>query len=186
MYLLNLDVLVWLVIKKAWMNRWTNILIKRDYTVIQVFLFKSLFFAALHLFKELWKSCLVIPLPCVLTLKSLSLILGFSLDLSLVTIKFWLLNTLSQLQVWSGKVSAYWANLIISGISSLWNRVIVFQRDGILSTGYFADLTIVFTKLRWKKQSTHVLNKISVHVMIAFWITQFFPSNLTQERDLKY
>jgi hypothetical protein len=57
--------------------------------------------AALHLFKELWKSCLklVIPLPCVLTLKSLSLILGFGLDLSLVTIKFWLLNTLSQLQV---------------------------------------------------------------------------------------
>jgi hypothetical protein len=43
----------------------------------------SLFSAALHLFKELWKSCLVIPLPCVLTLKSLSLILGFSLDLSL-------------------------------------------------------------------------------------------------------
>jgi hypothetical protein len=121
MYLLNLDVLVWLVIKKAWMNRWTNILIKRVYTVIQVFLFKSLFFAVLHLFKELWKSCLVIPLPCVLTLKSLSLILRFSLDLSLVTIKFWLLNTLSQLQVWSGKVSAYWANLIISGISSLWN-----------------------------------------------------------------
>ena len=32
-------------------------------------------------------------------LKSLSLILRFSLDLSLVTIKFWLLNTLSQLQV---------------------------------------------------------------------------------------
>ena len=186
MYLLNLDVLVWLVIKKAWMNRWTNILIKRVYTVIKVFLFKSLFFAALHLFKELWKSCLVIPLPCVLTLKSLSLILGFSLDLSLVTIKFWLLNTLSQLQVWSGKVSAYWANLIISGTSSLWNRVIVFQRDGILSTGYFADLTIVFTKLRWKKQSTHVLKKISVHVMIAFWITQFFSQNLTQERDLKY
>ena len=62
------------------------------------------------------------PCLCVLTLKSLSLILGFSLDLSLVTIKFWLLNTLSkQLQVWSGKVSAYWANLIISGTSSLWN-----------------------------------------------------------------
>jgi hypothetical protein len=100
------------------------------------------------------------PCLCVLTLKSLSLILGFSLDLSLVTIKFWLLNTLSkQLQVWSGKVSAYWANLIISGTSFLWNRVIVFQRDGILSTGYFADLTIVFTKLRWKNQSTHVLKK---------------------------
>ena len=31
-------VLVWLVIKKAWMNRWTNILIKRVYTVIKVFL----------------------------------------------------------------------------------------------------------------------------------------------------
>jgi hypothetical protein len=147
MYLLNLDVLVWLVIKKAWMNRWTNILIKRVYTVIKVFLFKSLFFAALHLFKELWKSCLklVIPLPCVLTIKSLSLILGFGLDLSLVTIKFWLLNTLSQLQVWSGKVSVYWANLIILGTSSLWNRVIVFQRDGISSNGYFVDLTIVFT-----------------------------------------
>jgi hypothetical protein len=28
MYLLNLDVVGWLVIKKAWMNRWTNILIK--------------------------------------------------------------------------------------------------------------------------------------------------------------
>jgi hypothetical protein len=27
---------------------------------------------------------------------------------------------------------------------------------------------------------------ISVHVMIAFWITQFFSKNLTQERDLKY
>jgi hypothetical protein len=103
------------------MNRWANILIKRVYTVIKVFLFKSLFFAALHLFKELCKSCLVIPLPCVLTLKSLSLILGISLDLSLVTIKFWLLKTLSQLQVWSGKVNAYWANLIISGTSSLWN-----------------------------------------------------------------
>ena len=64
--------------------------------------------------------------------------------------------------------------------------MIVFQRDGILSTGYFADLTIVFTKLRWKKQSTHVLKKISVHVMIAFWITQFFFQNLTQERGLKY
>ena len=159
------------------MNRWTNILIKKVYTVIKVFLFKSLFFAALHLFKELWKSCLVIPLPCVLTLKSLSLILGFSLDLSLVTIKFWLLKTLSQLQVWSGKVSAYWANLIISGTSSLWNRVIVFQRDGILSTGYFADLTIVFTKLRWKKTKyTCSKKKISVHVMIAFWKTQFFSS----------
>jgi hypothetical protein len=108
-------------------------------------------------FKELWKSCLVISLPCVLTLKSLSLILGFSLDLSLVTIKFWLLNTLSQLQVWSGKVSAYWANLIISGTSSLWNRVIVFQRDGILSTGYFANLTIVFTKLRCKKNKVHMI-----------------------------
>ena len=141
MYLLNLDILVWLVIKKkAWMNRWTNILIKRVYTVIKVFLFKSLFFAVLHLFKELWKSCLVIPLPCVLTLKSLSLILGFSLGLSLVTIKFWLLNTFTATSV------------------------------------YFADLTIVFTKLRWKKQSTHVLKKISVHVMIAFWITQFFFS----------
>ena len=115
--------------KRAWRNRWTNILIKRVYTVIKVFLFKSLFFVALHLFKELCKSCLVIPLPCVLTLKSLSLILGISLDLSLVTIKFWLLKTLSQLQVWSGKVSAYWAKLIISGTSSLWNRVIVFQRD---------------------------------------------------------
>ena len=55
-----------------------------------------------------------------------------------------------------------------------------------MATGYFADLTIVFTKLRWKKQSTHVLNKISVHVMIAFWITQFFSQNITQERDLKY
>jgi hypothetical protein len=75
--------------------------------VIKVFLFKSLFFAALHLFKELCKSCLAIPLPCVLTLKSLSLILGISLDLSLVTIKFWLLKTLSQLQVWSGKVNAH-------------------------------------------------------------------------------
>jgi hypothetical protein len=78
-------------------------------------------------------------------------------------------------------VSAYWANLISSGTSSLWNRVIVFQRDGILSTGYFADLTIVFTKLRWKKQSTHVLKKISVHVMIAFWITQFFFSKFNTE-----
>ena len=29
--------------------------------------------------------------------------------------------------------------------------------QALLSTGYFADLTIVFTKLRWKKQSTHVL-----------------------------
>ena len=28
--------------------------------------------------------------------------------------------------------------------------------------------------------------KISFHVMIAFWITQFFSQNLTQERDLKY
>ena len=158
------------------MNRWTNILIKRVYTVIKVFLFKSLFFAALHLFKELWKSCLVIPLPCVLTLKSLSLILGFSLDLSLVTIKFWLLNTLSQLQVWSGKVSAYWANLIISGTSSLWNRVIVFQRDGILSTGYFADLTIVFTKLRWKKQSTHVLKKYQFMLWLHFGLHNFFSS----------
>ena len=174
MYLLNLDVLVWLVIKKAWMNRWTNILIKRVYTVIKVFLFKSLFFAALHLFKELWKSCLVIPLPCVLTLKSLSLILGFSLDLSLVTIKFWLLKTLSQLQVWSGKVSAYWANLIISGTSSLWNRVIVFQRDGILSTGYFADLTIVFTKLRWKKQSTYVLKKYQFMLWLYVGLQNFF------------
>jgi hypothetical protein len=27
----------------------------------------------------------------------------------------------------------------------LWNRVIVFQRDGISSNGYFVDLTIVFT-----------------------------------------
>jgi hypothetical protein len=79
--------------------------------------------------------------------------------LSLVTTKFWLLNTLSQLQVYSGKVGAYWANSIISGTSSLWNRVIVFQRDGILSTGYFADLTIDFTKLRWKKQCTYVLKK---------------------------
>ena len=110
--------------------------------VIKVFLFKSLFFAALHLFKELCNSCLAIPLPCVLFLKSLSLILGISLDLSLVTIKFWLLKTLSQLQVWSGKVNAYWANLIISGTSSLWNRVIVFQRDGISSNGYFVDLTL--------------------------------------------
>jgi hypothetical protein len=174
MYLLNLDVLVWLVIKKAWVNRWTNILIKRVYTVIKVFLFKSLFFAALHLFKELCKSCLVIPLPCVLTLKSLSLILGFSLDLSLVTIKFWLLNTLSQQQVWSGKVSAYWANLIISGTSSLWNRVIVFQRDGILSTGYFADLTIVFTKLRWKKQNTYVLKKYQFMLWLHFGLYNFF------------
>jgi hypothetical protein len=137
-------------------------------------------------FKELWKSCLVISLPCVLTLKSLSLILGFSLDLSLVTIKFWLLNTLSQLQVWSGKVSAYWANLIISGTSSLWNRVIVFQRDGILSTEYFADLTIVFTKLRWKKQSTHVLNKYQFMLWLHFGLHNFFSQNLTQERDLKY
>jgi hypothetical protein len=186
MYLLNLDVLVWLVIKKAWMNRWTNILIKRVYTVIKVFLFKILFFAALHLFKELWKSCLVIPMPCVLTLKSLSLILGFSLDLNLVTIKFWLLNTLSQLQVWSGKVSAYWANLIISGTSSLWSRMIVFQRDSILSTGYFADLTIVFTKLRWKKQSTHVLKKYQFMLWLHFGLPIFFSQNLTQERDLKY
>jgi hypothetical protein len=44
-------------------------------------------------------------------------------------------------------------------ISDRENRVIVFQRNGILSTGYFADLTIVFTKLRWKKQSTHVIIK---------------------------
>jgi hypothetical protein len=156
------------------MNRWTNILIKRIYTVIKVFLFKSLFFAALHLFKELWKSCLVIPLPCVVTLKSLSLILRFSLDLSLVTIKFWLLNTLSQLQVWNGKVSAYWANLIISGTSSLWNRVIVFQRDGILSTGYFADLTIVFTKPWWKKRSTHVLKKYQFMLWLHFGLHNFF------------
>jgi hypothetical protein len=124
-------------------------------------------------FKELWKSCLVISLPCVITLKSLSLILGFSLDLSLVTIKFWLLNTLSQQQVWSGKVSAYWANLIISGTSSLWNRVIVFQRDGILSTGYFADLTIVFTKLRWKKQSTYVLKKYQFMLWLYFGLQNF-------------
>ena len=152
------------------MNKHFN---KEVYTVIKVFLFKSLLFAALHLFKELWKSCLVIPLPCVLTLKSLSLILGFSLDLSLVTIKFWLLNTLSQLQVWSGKVSAYWANLIISGTLSLWNRVIVFQRDGILSTGYFADLTIVFTKLRWKKQSKHVLKKYQFMLWLHFGLHNF-------------
>jgi Mg2+/citrate symporter len=31
-------------------------------------------------------------------------------------------------------------------------------------------------KQRWKKQSIHNLKKISVHVMIAFWITQFFFS----------
>jgi hypothetical protein len=142
--------------------------------VIKVFLFKSLFFAALHLFKELCKSCLAIPLPCVLTLKSLSLILGISLDLSLVTIKFWLLKTLSQLQVWSGKVNAYWANVIISGTLSLWNRVIVFQRDGMLSTGYFADLTIVFTKLRWQKQSTHVLKKYQFMLWLHFDYTIFF------------
>jgi hypothetical protein len=135
------------------MNKFFN---KEVYTVIQFFLFKSLFFAALHLFKELWKSCLDIPLPGVLTLKSLWLILVFSLDLSLVTIKFWLLNTLSQQQVRSGKVSVYWANLIISGTSSLWNRVTVFQRDGIVSTGYFADLTIVFTKLKWKLNKVHM------------------------------
>jgi hypothetical protein len=183
---ISVSTLAWLVIKKAWMNRWTNILIKRVYTVIKVFLFKSLFFAALHLFKELCKSCLVIPLPCVLTLKSLSLILGISLDLSLVTIKFWLLKTLSQLQVWSGKVNAYWANLIISGTSSLWNRVIVFQRDGILTTVYFADLTIVFTKLRWKKQSTHVLKTYQFMLWLHFGLHNFFSQNITQERDLKY
>jgi hypothetical protein len=103
------------------MNRWTNILIKRVYTVIKVFLFKSLFFAALHLFKELWKSCLVISLPCVITLKSLSLILGFSLDLSLVTIKFWLLNTLSKLQVWS--------ECILSQFNNFRHFILVKQSD---------------------------------------------------------
>ena len=103
-----------------------------------------------------------------------------------LTIKFWLLYTLSQLQVWSGKVSVYWANLIILGTSSLWNRVIVFQRDGILSTGYFADLTIVFTKLRWQKQSTHVLKKYQFMLWLHFGLHNFFLQNLTQERDLKY
>jgi hypothetical protein len=50
----------------------------------------------------------------------------------------------------------FFGYILTVNTSSLWNRVIVFQRDGILSTGYFADLTIVFTKLRWQKQSTHV------------------------------
>ena len=82
-------------------------------------------------------------------------------------------------------MSAYWANLIISGTSSLWNRVIVFQRDGILSTGYFADLTIVFTKQRWKKQSTHVLKKniSSCYDCILDYTIVF--QILTQERDLE-
>jgi hypothetical protein len=108
----------------------TNLMLKRVHTVIKVFLFKSLFFAALHLFKELWKSCLVIPLPCALTLKSLSLILGFSLDLSLVTIKFWLLNTLSQLQVWCGiyfksrSCVKFWEkNCVIQNAIITWNDI---------------------------------------------------------------
>ena len=152
------------------MNRWTNILIKRVYIGIKVFLFKSLFFAALHLFKELWKSCLVIPLPCVLTLKNLSLILGFSLDLSL--------HGNYQVLVTEHSFTAT-SECILSQFNNFGHFILVkqsdsIQRDGILSTGYFADLTIVFTKLRWKKQSTHVLKKYQFMLWLHFGLHNFF------------
>jgi hypothetical protein len=91
----------------------------------------------------------------------------------MVTIKFWLLNTLSQLQVWS--------ECILSQFNNFRHFILVkqsdsIQRDGILSTGYFADLTIVFTKLRWKKQSTHVLKKYQFMLWLHFGLPNFFSS----------
>jgi hypothetical protein len=92
------------------------------------------------------------------TLKSLSLILGFSLDLSLVTIKFWLLNTLSQQQVWSGKVSAYWANFFfhlslvktivksakypVDNMPSLWRTITLFHKDEVPEIIKLAQYTL--------------------------------------------
>jgi hypothetical protein len=50
---------------------------------------------------------------------------------------------------------------------------------------YYINKQILDSYLEAKMEKT-CSKKISVHVMIAFWITQICFQNLTQERDLKY
>jgi hypothetical protein len=129
-------------------------------------------------FKELWKSCLVISLPCVLTLKSLSLILGFSLDLSLVTIKFWLLGLL---------VSDLTYTTCTKHLLNLDVLVWLFAFSCYtIHTSLKNDIYQCIQKQRWKKQSTHVLKKISVHVMIAFWMTWSINCQNVPKEEKKY
>ena len=99
-------------------------------------------FLRCHISRDLWKSCPWRPFPCILTLRSLSLISGASRLLSFVRIRFCCENVLSQSAVWSGKVRQICASLI--GRSFPWCTVRSCQRSRIWSTGYLRDLTIPF------------------------------------------